>query len=202
MQELTARSNLASEFMESDLHLDFVNAMILAGDQLTEERSRNWVESGQMMPLEALSYVGSYNRFNFAYELDEQGKLPPGWFLDNILELWRDSDPDDTDERFLTAWRSAWIRNGYKYLRDGKALPRKKYLQIWRGQIENKPIGCSWSTDRRIAEGFARSGGLRQNRTDGVLYGYQVLRRDIIAYITGRGESEVIINPQYLRVMT
>jgi hypothetical protein len=68
-------------------------------------------------------------------------------------------------------------------------------VEIWRGS--RKPLharGLSWTVEPDIAAWYAR----RYFGNDGRVYNVRVLRESIIAYFAGRGESEVIVNPNLL----
>ena len=58
-------------------------------------------------------------------------------------------------------------------------------------QLEN-----AWTIDRDIAEKFANGAATRQANRGGVIYQATVDRSRILGYLTGRGESEVIVDPK------
>ena len=117
--------------------------------------------------------------------------------VQNIADLWRGSDPDDTDPRFLEVWQNAVENNG-GYIRDGKALPRTNPLTIYRGQMPSDPIGIAWTLDIEIAKGFARGRGIRSGAMNGSVLEARVWRGLVLGYLTGRGESECVVNPMDL----
>ena len=61
--------------------------------------------------------------------------------------------------------------------------------------------GISWTTDKRIALKFAATGGGRIRVRGGVLLQARVSTIQpgaVLAYITGRDESELIVDPKFL----
>lgn len=145
----------------------------------------------------ASAFVGSYARLAWVVDHLEAGDVPREEVLDRLPMMWRGSDPDDTDPRFLALWQAARSRAG-GYLRDGKPIPRHAVLDVYRGQRARDPFGIAWSLDPKVAQRFQRTGGLRQNIPDGLLFKARARRADVLAYLTGRGESEVVIDPRLL----
>lgn len=68
-----------------------------------------------------------------------------------------------------------------------------EFIWLYRGQRAEDPIGISWTTKRSVAKKFASGAGFR-TKIDGVVYATQVRRMNCLAYITGRGEHEVIVD--------
>jgi hypothetical protein len=118
------------------------------------------------------------------------------WFLGECASLWRGADPDDTDPENLEVWRRLYRLNGSHYIRDGRPLPAGQYVTVYRGGAPLEP-GIAWSTDPKIARKFANGAGLRV-RTHGEVIRGEVHRKHVLAYITGRGEAEVIVDPKYV----
>lgn len=184
-----------------------IAAIVIAGDIASAKRSEQWVEQGADAE-EVLGFVGSYARLDFAVKMYEAGKLSEGYLLDNLPDLWRGSDPDDSDPRFLKLWTKARERHVYgqkkgqrtSYITDGKKLP-KGPLMVYRGERGNPsyPTGIAWTTDLHIAEKFARTGGLRANTGPGTVFKARVPKDQVLAYLTGRGENEVIFDPAWLQ---
>ena len=111
-------------------------------------------------------------------------------------------DPDDTDGRYLRLWKSAWVANGRHYIRDGRSLPRSgRLLTVYRGQMPEDKFGIAWTTDPKIAQVFANGAGARVPQ-NGTVFMAHVHRDHVYAYLTGRGESEVILDPFMLRPPT
>jgi hypothetical protein len=106
------------------------------------------------------------------------------------VELWRGSDPDDTDPFWLEFWRKAKHWNGNTALTDA-VLPRGR-LHVFRGQPRGAPTGISWSLSFAVAQKFAVNGGGRVPRHDGIVKEGYVFAHQIYAYIDERGEQEVV----------
>jgi hypothetical protein len=192
------RSRLTGEIMATGV--PFITAMVMASDQLSARRARERMADGTWTPEQAVTLTGSYARLGLAWELWREGHLTDQWVLSNLPDLWRGSDPDDTDERWPYLWRLAYRANGRHYVRDGRPLPRGKLLRVYRGQREGDPFGIAWTTDPKVAGKFARSlGGRDPGDHGGVTYTGLVPREAVLAYITRRGESEVVVDPEHVR---
>ena len=59
-------------------------------------------------------------------------------------------------------------------------------LTVWRAYDGDPDPGISWTIDREWCEGYAKSKGRKIKER-------QVMREEIFAYITRRGESEIIL---------
>jgi len=71
-----------------------------------------------------------------------------------------------------------------------KGLPAK--FTIYRGQDADSPIGLSWTTDKTVAEGFARGHRFMNNHNPVVLS--KTVRKSSVAFVSqSRSESEVIL---------
>lgn len=198
--EFEKRSEMAQELMAKDPKLSHISAIVIAGDMLTAERSWQWLQEG--MPFEeALPFVGSYGRLDFAARAIADARVDATVVFEMLPELWCGSDPDDTDPRFLDLWTDAWNANGRKTITDGKRLPKGEILTVYRGQDEAVDLaayGIAWSLDQAIAEKFARGAATRQANRGGTVYSALVHSKNVMGYLTGRGESEVIVNPLHL----
>ena len=67
----------------------------------------------------------------------------------------------------------------------------EEIFTVYRGQDADAPVGLSWTTDRAVAEKFARGHRGLWNERPTVLTG-EVCKRDVAAFYTGRKESEVV----------
>lgn len=190
--EFAKRDPIVDELMSADPKLDIISAMVIAGDKLTVERSKQWTLEG-CPAVDALPYVGSYGRLEFAMWAVDEGHFPVEVLLDQLPDLWRGSDPDDTDPRYLALWKLARVRNGGRMVRDGARLPKGSMIRCFRGQDADAPLGIAWSLNREVAEKFARGAGSRQQNRGGTVFETVVSRKEILAYLTSRGESEVIL---------
>lgn len=164
-----------------------INAIVMAGDMVSAERIDELVRQGEK-PQDLVWMIGSYARFDWAVQ-----KLPRQKFFEILPALWVGSDPDDTNPEYLNLWREARARNKGRVITDGKPLPKGSTFTVYRGQVGDAK-GFAWSLDRAIAEKFAKSGGGRGFVTGGKVLTRTVRRADIIAYLTSRNESEVILN--------
>lgn len=208
IEKFERQNKLAAEIAERD-GIPHISAIVIAGDLLSKERSERWVEQGADAA-EVSRFVGSYGRFDFIVGQWQAGHISDDWFFENLVEEWRGADPDDTNPLYLDIWKQARERNvvshdrnrkGWTpYLRDGKVLPKGK-LTAYRGQLadptEGGPVGIAWSLKREVAERFARTGGLRGANLPGNLLKVQLPKDRVLAYITGRGEEEVIFDPTW-----
>lgn len=169
--------------------IPFLIAMVMAGDLQSAEDATEMVKNG-MAPEDALNYIGSYARFGWAMV-----NLPRETLFERLPELWVGADPDDTDPGYLKLWREAFVANqGVIIQDDAKAkLPRRRQFTVYRGQVGDQ-VGISWTLDPSIARKFSLTGGLRQEVSDGRILTLKVSRADILAYLTGRSESELIID--------
>ena len=204
-EEMTARMEKAAA-LAKEQGIPYISAVVIAGDILSGERSKQWVERG-LDGTEAVGFVGSFARLDFVVWAVEGGHLPDTYLMDNLPDLWRGSDPDDSDPRFLSLWKRAWLAGEATIFDSPKGMTLLdnvtdgEWVKVYRGQVgdRNQPTGIAWSTDWKVANKFAKTGGLR-----GVidLGGYVltrwVKREDILAYLVGRGESEVVVDPRDL----
>ena len=119
---------------------------------------------------------------------------------ETIAHVWTDSENIyETIEDWKWLWSSshpgrenAMTPEERKALRD---LPTT--LNIYRGiSHPNKDGGMSWTIDRNKAEWFARRFGNHSR----VLTG-RVTRDAVYAFFLGRGESEVVVDPEYITIV-
>lgn len=184
-------------FATFDPTLPTLTRIIMAQDYRQAEDALAEVRTGNLDPKRALAYAGSYSRIQLLVDLMNEGFITSDDVLDMLPDLWPGSDPDDTDERFIALWRQAFHRNGGRPVldRDQNKLPRKRTLTVWRGQRPGDKLGCAWSLSKETAEKFARGASFRVPMPMGELIELTVERNIILAYLTGRGEDEVIIDP-------
>jgi hypothetical protein len=184
--------------------LPSITRMVMAQDIVSAARAERRLLSGEVNAAGSVYLVGSYAKLDYALRLVDAGKLSMEWLLHELPSLWRGSDPDDTDPRFLELWKEARRRAG-RVVRDETAnelfnvpLPRRTFL-VYRGQRSGDPLGIAWSSKREVAEAFARGASFRGPIRDGELIVARARPSRVLAYITGRGEYEVIIDPKDLR---
>lgn len=188
----------ATKLMDADPTLPFISALVIARDMASADRSLNWLREGKHPWHRAEVFCGSYGRLDLRVRAHAEGLITDEEALEDLPSTWSGSDPDDTDPRFLALWKSAVEANGGVYLRDDKALPRKTYLTVYRGQDMGVPFGIAWSLDRRVAVKFANGAATRQRNRGGVVYKGMVKRSDVLGYMTGRKEDEVVLDPALL----
>lgn len=180
--------------------IPYIAAVVIAGDLSQVERAKRWTEKG-LDPRTAASFVGSYGRLDYVLWAVTNGYAERDWLLGNLPDLWRGSDPDDTDPRYLDLWREAKAENGGVYVADTTIVPLPVQpdgtVVIYRGQFNrlDPANGIAWSTDSAIAEKFARTGGLRgviNNR--GRVHRGRIHVDNVLGWLTQRGESEVVVD--------
>jgi hypothetical protein len=181
--------------------IPFMAAYVIVRDKASDARSRRWVEMG-LDVADAMPFVGSFGRLDFAMWAVEQGHMTRADLLADLPDLWRGSDPDDTDPRFADLWAEAKAANGGRYVADTTIVPLPVQpdgvVVIYRGQYNrhDPANGIAWSTDRRIAEKFAATGGLRgaSGKHVGRMHTGRIHVDHILGWLTGRGESEVVVD--------
>lgn len=181
---------------QPDLHP--ITAHVIAGDILSARKATERVVAGED-PTKVYVTVGSFARWGWVTALVQSGAISREWFAENIADLWRGADPDDTDPANLAIWREAWFGNKRSVIRDGRPLPKKRgdgTIAVYRG---GDPFsvrkGIAWTTDPKIARKFALGAGVRVPTANGVVIAGDVMPHYVLAYLTGRGESEVIVDP-------
>jgi len=181
------RQELMAGLMEKGV--PFLSATVMAGDLQSAEEASERVKQG-MPPEEALHFVGSYTRFDWAV-----ANLPKEVLFERLPALWVGADPDDTNPEYLKLWREAFITHQGVIIQDDpkKKLPSRRRFRIYRGQVGDQ-VGVSWTLDHEIARKFAITGGTRQPVAGGKILELMVTRADVLAYLTERGESELIID--------
>jgi hypothetical protein len=184
---------------QPDLHP--ITAHIIAGDLISAERATKRVAAGEDA-LKVYVTVGSYARWDWVVTMVRAGKIGAQWFADNICDLWRGADPDDTSADYLNIWKIARSQHG-AVVRDGRPLPKARAdgtIKVYRG---GDPFtvrkGFAWTTDPKIARKFADGAGTRVERRNGVVITGDVRPSHVLAYITGRNEAEVIVDPAYVK---
>lgn len=181
-----------------DPDLPTLTRIIMAGDLRQAQDALSRLRSGDIDIERAMILTGSYGRMAMLVQALDESLVPLAKALDLLPQWWPSSDPDDTDPRLISLWESAFSRKGSLVTDEGHDLPRKAWLTIWRGQRTTDPIGCAWSLDRGVAERFAHGASFRTAIANPQIIEAKVPRGIVLAYLTGRGEEEVIINPDGL----
>ena len=142
-----------------------------------------------------------WNFFNFIRKVDSPTKdaLADG-LLFSYNTSWQD-DIYETKQIFKETGRDNLLRAEFEYDKDAKkfydSLPAR--VTIYRGtcveETENRRYGISWTTDLKTAEFFA----YRFGKEGRCILKAEVLKKDIMAIMTSRNESEVIVlNPRLI----
>jgi hypothetical protein len=174
--------------------LPFITRIVMAGDRASMARWEADARAGRIEPEKAISLTGSYSRMTLALRLLDDGLIDPEVVYRNLPSWWSSADPDDTDPRLHALWRDARARKGGLLTDEGRRLPGDP-IRVYRGQMPGDPVGCAWSLSREVAERFQTGASFRTHVQGGVLYVLTVPASDAIAYITGRGEEEIILDP-------
>jgi hypothetical protein len=195
------QAELTQEILAKQPDLGYVTAFIQAGDIVNSEKVDTVFQAGEIPFETACRLIGSYARFDWVVKQLDAGKVTPEQVYPMLPELWSGSDPDDTNPRYLKLWWNTYGANLWATITDKKELPRRQTLTVYRGQDRTaESIGIAWSLDYFTASKFARGAWARQRDRDGVVLVGTVRRSDIIAYIVGRGEEELIIDPKYVNL--
>lgn len=183
--------------------LPLMTLLTMANDAGTAERATQMVESG--IPFDScLVFVGSYARIGWMLDMASAGYTSRAHVLDLLPRYWPGADPDDTSPRMLMAWQDAWAANGHRTVTDGDPLPGGgRNVEVYRGQGRDERRGIAWTLDINVARRFANGAGLRVPGSvkDPVVLRSRVARRQVLGYLTGRNEAEVIIDPATLAVV-
>ena len=202
-----------------------IGQLVAANDYAGMLRTKKRIELGLITEEESLVHVGSMARMDWIVELlaDREGvDLDDyGWIrqiIANLPEYWRGSDPDDTRPEFEALFRTAYAMQPavaksleFHPLHDGPELGYRNDLNpftVYRGEPnhQNKWTydpstvgGLSWTLNPKVANKFATGATLRQ-RCSGKVIRATVLYSEVLAYITGRGEEELIVPPDRVLV--
>lgn len=172
-------------------------SIIMAGDLVSAERWEVAFKERKVSFRKACALIGSYARFDFAVKMMNECWITPLELYKDLCSLWSSSDPDDASFVNLSVFRDAFAANGNRILRDEKGmggLARKRVVRVYRGDVfRDAPLGFAWTLDENTAEKFARGASVRMRFDNGMVRSGLVNRNDILAYITGRGEEEVIV---------
>jgi hypothetical protein len=173
-------------------NVPYMNAFVRAQDNMTADYATYLVGQGED-PQKAIVHCGSYSRMKWAYE-----HLPKQVLWRELPDLWAMADPDDTDPTMLDMWKEAYKGGGLSTRKDGPlpwAANSLAYLTIFRGQDDTDAMGISWTTDYKVAEKFRKGAAYRIGSMDGVLLMGHVMPHRVLGYMSGRGESEVVVDP-------
>lgn len=136
----------------------------------------------------ALDLYGHAERLGAVWRWWSAGR---GSLRDALAEAWQSAEYPGTAH--LGLWRAIAAD---ERIEDGEPMPAGDPLVVYRGQGNGEPVGISWTLDRETAAWFARNLPRLGPRPDGGLVLVGRVRRDrVLAYLTSRGEREVIVDP-------
>lgn len=196
------RQAKTDEILAANPRLPALTAIIMAGDAIGAEHWRERAEKGEMSWEDSVTLTGSYAKMESAVRALAGGHVTDEWVLKNLPDLWQSADPDDTDPRMLALWQNMKALNGDQIVTDDpKGVPQwGEDLTIYRGQRPGDPPGIAWTPDIKVALKFARGASLRVAIKDGQIACGEIQVKDILGWVTGRGESEIICDPQDVAV--
>lgn len=181
---------------------NFVTLHVMSGDMETSERVDVEYQKGALDFETALNLLGSYARWDFVVREMQKGVISIYDFHSKMCSWWSAADPDDTEDSTLRLFKDAKATNGKYKTDEDKNLPETEFLTIYRGQDDPKDkIGFAWTLDYHVAAKFAKGAWARCPRHGVVITGL-CKREDVLAYITGRGEQEIIIDPKLVQIVS
>jgi len=207
MQEMLEQSERQMKFAEQltrDKGILPPLSIVMAGDMVSAERWEEAFKSRKISFKKACALIGSYARFDFAVKMMTEGWIDPSELYEDVCSLWSSSDPDDSSLVNLNVFCDAHAANDGKILRDGNGmglLGRKSIIRVYRGDVfHDAPLGFAWSLDEEVAKKFAKGASMRTHFDNGIVRSGLVHRKDVLAYITGRGEHEVIVPAWFVTI--
>lgn len=137
-------------------------------------------------------------RFEALTEIADEMTDAEFWAL--VSEVWQDSEnirqhQEEWDDLLRTA------RPGCEAMMNGEereafdALPDR--ITVWQGHTDERDDGWSWTTRRETAEWFARRFA---DLEDGIPIVTEAVvnKADVLAYLLGRSEFEILIDPEHV----
>lgn len=142
--------------------------------------------------------------YRLAYRLDMEQRLTPELFWRLCREVWIDTENAGHLSDVWDALFEEFFSDGHEHMMDDE---EKAYLAaltepitVYRGCVEGvNEDGLSWTLHRGQAMWFAlrfheiKEGGIP------VVLKAQVNRDEIVAYLTGRNEEEILLFPETVR---
>lgn len=132
--------------------------------------------------------------------LDVADEMTDTEYWETVADVWTDSENiwQNLDEwgellRDRRPGHEAMMSDDDRWHFD--ALPDE--ITIWRGHRDWNQDGWSWTVDRDKAEWFARR--LADPDDEMLVTEARVDKADVIAYFEGRGESEIVVDPELVR---
>lgn len=121
-------------------------------------------------------------------------------FWSEFWNIWQSSENLHEDEAYFVDLIEHGLQLGSSLVgldedeQDRLAKMADK-ITVYRGSVDFNQEGYSWTTDRDKAKWFA---GRSFGSTARVLLRGTVNKSDILAFLAGRGESEIVINPEHV----
>lgn len=111
---------------------------------------------------------------------------PRYWEL--MRTVWIAAGSTGTADLFRTLMKSGRpCKSWFMTPEDAAALDTMQFpLTVWRAYDDDDDPGISWTLDREWCEGYAKAKGRR-------IKSMQVCREKVFAYVSRRGEEEIII---------
>lgn len=145
-------------------------------------------------------------RLSKLLEWSHDASIPVRAVKDLIGDVWKDVEhPHQFDEdELVDLFRLAgWVddHESNRTLMKDRLRTAAGALTVYRGVgKEGNPKGMAWTLSRKTAEWFARRFGGKD--VDGWVYTARIPSFGILAYLTGRGEDEVVVDPSMLEDVT
>lgn len=197
-----AQMDAAAALRQATPGLPVITSYIMAGDAQSAVAATSMLLAGVAWE-HALIHVGSYARIEWMLDTMTAGHVTPERVYAELPYQWPSADPDDTDRRLLTLWQDAWDHAGKVTILDDAEhpLPPGRRLTVYRGQGRGDAPGIAWSLSEDVARKFANGASVRVpgGVRDPIVFSARVHRRMVMAYLTGRNEQEVIVDPAFLR---
>lgn len=169
--------------------------MVLRPDKLNFEQAIQHMWAHADKP----ERMRTFHQIVVEYEPDDAEK-----FWTEFWSIWSSSENLNDDHYFLSTLitKGLAIGDGNPFVglddEEREALEKMDdHIEIYRGGSEHNIDGWSWSTDIEKARFFANRYAGEGTR---VLARATVAKEDIIGYLTGRSESEVVVDPADLEI--
>lgn len=180
----------------------------------------SWREANEVFEWKSKEYVEAMRTSNYEYALSVLITRPhrleflrKWWRARKITReqlraqlpwVWTDSEPDDTDRRWVTLFRDATRYDGkleYNHYGDVTyPFPEDEVLTIYRGtHYREDKLGLAWSLSRNVAEIFSSYMRIKDQAHGWVVTG-QVKRTDVMGYFMNRMEYEIDVDPRLITV--
>ena len=163
----------------------FANGIYAKKRELYEKRLAASDYDGALQIIERpfrLEYLSEWWK-NAEISRGDLREMLPGW--------WTDAEPNDAEIRWRLLWRDAVKVEGPVLQ---KRLPKGDTIKVFRGTRDRADrLGIAWSTDRSTAVFFANRMSLGQ---PGWIVRGEVRPQHVMAYLTDRGESEIVVDPR------